>query len=95
MIIFHKNPKPIIRSLEPSFKRGPPKDYVNAIEHRLQQAESLLGAIIQCPDIGVQGFANDLKQDSLVREIIDRVHKSPYVSSYYATTMCNGSSSFL
>jgi len=87
MIIFRKNPKLIIRSLEPSFKRGPPKGYVNAIERRLQYAESLLGAIIQCPDTGVQGLVNDLKQDSLAREIIDRVHNGPYVSSYSAMAM--------
>jgi len=86
MIIFHKNPKLIIRSSEPSLKRGLPKGYVNAIEQRLQQ-EYLLGAIIQCPDIRVQGFVNDLKQDSLARKIIDRAQNDPYVSPYSAISM--------
>jgi len=63
----------------PSYKRGPPKGYIHAIEQRWHQVESLLGAILQCPDARVQSFVNDLKQDDLAREIIDRVDMGPYV----------------
>jgi hypothetical protein len=63
----------------PSYKRGPPKGYIHAIEQRWHQVESLLGAILQCPDARVQTFVNDLKQDDLAREIIDRVDMGPYV----------------
>ncbi|KAF5352426.1 hypothetical protein D9756_005920 [Leucocoprinus leucothites] len=64
--------------LGPSYKRGPPKGYIHAIEQRWHQVESLLGAILQCPDARVQEFVNDLKQDDLAREIIDRVDLGPY-----------------
>ncbi|EKM84077.1 hypothetical protein AGABI1DRAFT_117526 [Agaricus bisporus var. burnettii JB137-S8] len=62
----------------PSYKRGPPKGYIHAIEQRWHQVESLLGAILQCPDARVQAFVNDLKQDDLASEIIDRVDMGPY-----------------
>ncbi|KAF9469792.1 fungal-specific transcription factor domain-containing protein [Collybia nuda] len=64
--------------LGPSYKRGPPKGYIHAIEQRWHQVESLLGAIIQCPDPRVQGFVSDLRQDDLAREIIHRVDVGPY-----------------
>ncbi|KAG6873206.1 hypothetical protein C0995_001560 [Termitomyces sp. Mi166 len=44
----------------------------------LEQVESLLGAIIQCPDPRVQDLVSDLKQDDLAREIIRRVDNGPY-----------------
>lgn len=69
----------------PSYKRGPPKGYIHAIEQRWHQVESLLGAILQCPDARVQEFVNDLKQDELAREIIDRVDMGPYVSKIIST----------
>ncbi|KAH0591126.1 hypothetical protein H2248_001229 [Termitomyces sp. 'cryptogamus'] len=62
----------------PSYKRGPPKGYIHAIEQRWHQVESLLGAIVQCPDPRVQGLISDLKQDDLAREIIRRVDNGPY-----------------
>ncbi|KAG6878126.1 hypothetical protein C0993_011840 [Termitomyces sp. T159_Od127] len=62
----------------PSYKRGPPKGYIHAIEQRWHQVESLLGAIIQCPDPRVQSLVSDLKQDSLAEEIIRRVDNGPY-----------------
>ncbi|KAG5652448.1 hypothetical protein H0H81_004992 [Sphagnurus paluster] len=62
----------------PSYKRGPPKGYIHAIEQRWHQVESLLGAIIQCPDPRVQGIVYDLKQDDLAREILRRVDTGPY-----------------
>jgi hypothetical protein len=45
--------------LGPSFKRGPPKGYIRAIESRWHQVESLLGAILQCPDPRVQSIVSD------------------------------------
>lgn len=65
----------------PSYKRGPPKGYIHAIEQRWHQVESLLGAILQCPDQRVQNLVNDLRQDDLAREIIDRVDLGPYVGA--------------
>ncbi|KAF6766696.1 fungal-specific transcription factor domain-containing protein [Ephemerocybe angulata] len=64
--------------LGPSYKRGPPKGYIHAIEQRWHQVESLLGAILQCPDPHVKTIVSDLKQDDLAREILDRVDMGPY-----------------
>ncbi|RDB29501.1 Nitrogen assimilation transcription factor nit-4 [Hypsizygus marmoreus] len=64
--------------LGPSYKRGPPKGYIHAIEQRWHQVESLLGAIVQCPDPRVQQIVSDLRQDDLAREIIRRVDNGPY-----------------
>lgn len=63
----------------PSYKRGPPKGYIRAIEMRWHQVESLLGAIIQCNDPRVQSVVSDLRQDGLAREILNRVDMGPYV----------------
>ncbi|KXN88828.1 Nitrogen assimilation transcription factor nirA [Leucoagaricus sp. SymC.cos] len=82
LVISAAKPKVNVRDpctfLGPSYKRGPPKGYIHAIEQRWHQVESLLGAILQCPDARVQEFVNDLKQDELAREIIDRVDMGPY-----------------
>ncbi|KAJ7751211.1 fungal-specific transcription factor domain-containing protein [Mycena maculata] len=64
--------------LGPSYKRGPPKGYIHAIESRWHQVESLLGAILQCPDSRVQSIVSDLKTDELAREILGRVDAGPY-----------------
>jgi hypothetical protein len=64
--------------LGPSYKRGPPKGYIRAIEQRWHQVEALLGAIIQCPDPQVQNIIGVLREDHLSREIIDRVDNGPY-----------------
>ncbi|TFK30943.1 hypothetical protein FA15DRAFT_630298 [Coprinopsis marcescibilis] len=64
--------------LGPSYKRGPPKGYIHAIEQRWHQVESLLGALLQCPDPRVQGVISDLQQDDLAREILERVEMGPY-----------------
>ncbi|THV07451.1 hypothetical protein K435DRAFT_741751 [Dendrothele bispora CBS 962.96] len=64
--------------LGPSYKRGPPKGYIHAIEQRWHQVESLLGAILQCSDPRVQGVVADLRQDDLAREILARVDMGPY-----------------
>ncbi len=65
--------------LGPSYKRGPPKGYIHAIEQRWHQVEALIGAILQCPDERVQTLVSDLKQDDLAREILSRVDSGPYV----------------
>ncbi|TRM66257.1 fungal-specific transcription factor domain-containing protein [Schizophyllum amplum] len=62
----------------PSYKRGPPKGYIHAIEQRWHQVESLLGALIQCRDPKVQDLVQTMRQDELAREIIDRVDMGPY-----------------
>ncbi|KAJ7897143.1 fungal-specific transcription factor domain-containing protein [Mycena olivaceomarginata] len=64
--------------LGPSYKRGPPKGYIHAIESRWHQVEALLGAILQCPDARVQSVVSDLRNDELAREILGRVDAGPY-----------------
>ena len=63
----------------PSYKRGPPKGYIHAIEQRWHQVEALMGAILQCPDPRVQSIVSDLRQDDLAGEILGRVDSGPYV----------------
>ncbi|KII93670.1 hypothetical protein PLICRDRAFT_35889 [Plicaturopsis crispa FD-325 SS-3] len=64
--------------LGPSYKRGPPKGYIHAIEQRWHQVESLLGTILTCPDPRAQSLIADLKQDPLAREILSRVDSGPF-----------------
>ncbi|KAL0576702.1 hypothetical protein V5O48_005269 [Marasmius crinis-equi] len=64
--------------LGPSYKRGPPKGYIHAIEQRWHQVESLLGVILQCPDPRVRSVVADLRQDELARDILMRVDMGPY-----------------
>ncbi|KIK52123.1 hypothetical protein GYMLUDRAFT_50070 [Collybiopsis luxurians FD-317 M1] len=64
--------------LGPSRKRGPPKGYIDAIEARLHQAEALLGIILASGDSRAETLLNDIAQDALAREIINRVDSSPY-----------------
>ncbi|KAK7007048.1 Zn(2)-C6 fungal-type domain-containing protein [Favolaschia claudopus] len=61
--------------LGPSYKRGPPKGYIHAIESRWHQVEALLGALLQCPDSRVQSI---LRTDELARDILGRVDAGPY-----------------
>lgn len=65
----------------PSYKRGPPKGYIQAIEQRWQQVESLLGALLACPDRRVQDLLADIRQDELARDILNRVDTGPFVRS--------------
>lgn len=64
----------------PSYKRGPPKGYISAIEQRLHQVEAILGAIINSKDTKSQETISALRTDDIAREIIDRVDRGPYGS---------------
>lgn len=57
----------------PSYKRGPPKGYIHAIEQRMQHYEALLGVIMSTSDSRAQGLLSDLRQDELARGILNRV----------------------
>lgn len=53
--------------------------YIHAIEQRWHQVESLLGVLLQSTDPRVQSVVNDMKNDVLAREILNRVDLGPYV----------------
>jgi hypothetical protein len=71
---------PACTFLGPSYKRGPPKGYIHAIEQRWHHVESLLGAILASPDPRAQGVIADIRRDDLAREILNRVDAGPFVS---------------
>ncbi|PSS05453.1 hypothetical protein PHLCEN_2v3833 [Hermanssonia centrifuga] len=60
----------------PSFKRGPPKGYIHAIEQRWHQVECILGTIMASPR--AQSIVADLRQDSYARDVLERVDSGPY-----------------
>ena len=66
-------------SAGPSYKRGPPKGYINAIEQRMQHFEALLGAIMQTSDPRAISLISDLRQDELARSILNRVDAGRFV----------------
>lgn len=66
-------------SAGPSYKRGPPKGYINAIEQRMQHFEALLGVIMQTSDPRAISLISDLRQDELARSILNRVDASRFV----------------
>ncbi|KDQ63123.1 hypothetical protein JAAARDRAFT_367704 [Jaapia argillacea MUCL 33604] len=67
--------------LGPSYKRGPPKGYINAIEQRWHRVESILAAIISSEDPRAQGIVADLRMDDLARDILDSVEAGPFGAS--------------
>ena len=69
-----------VRRIGPSFKRGPPKGYIHAIEQRWHQVESILGAILSSKDPHVNALINNLRRDDLARDILNRVDLGPFVS---------------
>jgi Fungal Zn(2)-Cys(6) binuclear cluster domain len=74
-------PSPLtVRRTGPSFKRGPPKGYIHAIEQRWHQVESILGAILSSKDPHVNALINNLRRDDLARDILGRVDLGPFVS---------------
>ncbi|OBZ66363.1 Nitrogen assimilation transcription factor nit-4 [Grifola frondosa] len=64
--------------LGPSRKRGPPKGYIDAIEARLHQTEALIGILLGSKDSRARTILEDLAEDPLAKEIINRVDNSPY-----------------
>ncbi|KZT04585.1 uncharacterized protein LAESUDRAFT_715402 [Laetiporus sulphureus 93-53] len=62
----------------PIFRRGPPKGYIQALERRLHQMESVLAAIMSSKDPRTKGIVADLKRDSLARSILDGVDSGPF-----------------
>ncbi|KAI0049260.1 hypothetical protein FA95DRAFT_1557057 [Auriscalpium vulgare] len=64
--------------LGPSFKRGPPKGYIHAIEQRWHQVEAMLGAILSSSDPQVQKLLTNLRRDDLARDILARVDAGPF-----------------
>lgn len=61
----------------PSYKRGPPKGYIHAIEQRWHQVECVLATVLALPR--AQDIVADLRQDDFARDILDRVGSGPYV----------------
>ncbi|KAI0094285.1 fungal-specific transcription factor domain-containing protein [Irpex rosettiformis] len=62
----------------PSFKRGPPKGYIHAIEQRWHQVECVLATVMSLPR--AQDIISDLRVDPFARDILDRVASGPYGS---------------
>ncbi|RDX48083.1 hypothetical protein OH76DRAFT_1472701 [Lentinus brumalis] len=62
----------------PSFRRGPPKGYIQAMEHRLHQVESVLAGIMSSADPRAQSIVDELRQDELAAYILDSVDAGPF-----------------
>ncbi|TFK83713.1 hypothetical protein K466DRAFT_665640 [Polyporus arcularius HHB13444] len=62
----------------PSFRRGPPKGYIQALEHRLHQVESVLAGIMSSADSRAQSIVDELRQDELAAYILDSVDAGPF-----------------
>ncbi|OCH89005.1 hypothetical protein OBBRIDRAFT_794671 [Obba rivulosa] len=63
---------------DPTFRRGPPKGYIKALEHRLHQMESMLAAIMSCEDGRATSIISDLRKDQLANDILKRVDSGPF-----------------
>ena len=62
----------------PNFKRGPPKGYIQALEHRLQLVETVLSAIITSDEPSSKSIVNSLSKDSVARNVMEFVHYGPF-----------------
>ncbi|KAI0818484.1 fungal-specific transcription factor domain-containing protein [Trametes gibbosa] len=62
----------------PSFRRGPPKGYIQALEHRLHQVESVLAAVMTSPDPRTRSVIDELAKDELAAHILDTVDTGPF-----------------
>ncbi|OSC99336.1 hypothetical protein PYCCODRAFT_1373230 [Trametes coccinea BRFM310] len=62
----------------PSFRRGPPKGYIQALEHRLHQVESVLAAIMSSTDIRSRSVIDELRKDELAAHILETVNVGPF-----------------
>ncbi|KAI0766865.1 fungal-specific transcription factor domain-containing protein [Trametes elegans] len=65
----------------PSFRRGPPKGYIQALEHRLHQVESVLAAIMTSTDPRSQSIVDEMSKDELAGYILDTVDAGPFGST--------------
>ena len=69
----------------PTFRRGPPKGYIQALEARLHQMESVLAAIMSSKDARAVEIISDLRRDRLAKHILDGVDAGPFVrTSHYS-----------
>ncbi|TDL19912.1 hypothetical protein BD410DRAFT_393356 [Rickenella mellea] len=64
--------------LGPSFKRGPPKGYIHALERRLHEVEAVLGTLIGSSDPRARSLIADLSKDPLAKNIVQRVVVGPF-----------------
>lgn len=71
--------------LGPSYKRGPPKGYIQAVELRLRQVESILATIIASSDPRAQTLIQSIRLDPLANNIIGRVDQGPFGPSARAS----------
>ncbi|KAI0373611.1 hypothetical protein BV20DRAFT_937410 [Pilatotrama ljubarskyi] len=62
----------------PSFRRGPPKGYIQALEHRLHQVESVLAAIMSSTDVRSRSIVDALSKDELAAHILETVDAGPF-----------------
>ncbi|KZT68249.1 hypothetical protein DAEQUDRAFT_728053 [Daedalea quercina L-15889] len=62
----------------PSFRRGPPKGYIQSLERRLHQMESVLAAIMSSKDTRATALVADLRRDRLANHILDGVDSGPF-----------------
>ena len=72
----------IICALAPSFRRGPPKGYIQTLEHRLHQVESVLAAIMSSQEPRSQSIVDELSQDELAAYILESVDAGPFVRGF-------------
>ncbi|KZT23091.1 hypothetical protein NEOLEDRAFT_1136960 [Neolentinus lepideus HHB14362 ss-1] len=61
----------------PSFKRGPPKGYIQALEQRWYRSESLLAVMMSSPNPAAQSVVSALQQDPLARDVLHSVNIGP------------------
>ncbi|EPQ54381.1 hypothetical protein GLOTRDRAFT_94337 [Gloeophyllum trabeum ATCC 11539] len=62
----------------PTFKRGPPKGYIQALEQRWYRSESILAVLIAASSNPyVQELSRLLQQDDLAREVMESVATGP------------------
>ncbi|KAI0351048.1 hypothetical protein OH77DRAFT_1593133 [Trametes cingulata] len=65
----------------PTFRRGPPKGYIQALEHRLHQVESVLAAIMSSTDVRSRSIVDELSKDELAAHILETVDAGPFGKS--------------
>ncbi|TFK49703.1 hypothetical protein OE88DRAFT_1736693 [Heliocybe sulcata] len=61
----------------PSFKRGPPKGYIQALEQRWYRSESVIAVLLSSPNPAAQAVMAAMQQDPLAREVLHSVNVGP------------------